>query len=272
MADSSSSSSVNTNLPDATSARSDHVPVQVATVQLNRENYSRWSPPITMGIAGRGRIAYVNGRKVEPAKDNVYSRVEAEEQRRLLSSGRKGEEQSAYVSRAPVGTPRSSRKCTHCKKVGHTRDFCWDLHPEKKDSRGRPSSGKKLISSATSDGKGSISAKQIRELRAHLSKFDIGQIVSNYDSLLEAPHDDLPEEVTQSLSYGRKDVRSFTPQACSFKIGHHGIAIEKLKRSWWKRVWMSGVDSLVHSEADWVLSWPGLTAAANRTEHPAYSV
>ncbi|KAF3794130.1 hypothetical protein EJ110_NYTH08174 [Nymphaea thermarum] len=316
MADSSSSSSVNTNLPDVTSARSDHVSVQVTTVQLNKENYSRWSPAITMGIAGRGRIAYVNGRKVEPVEDSmawdtwylednqvktwivnsvspdiqplilrkktardmwiileqmygqkkkkvrvyqlmkdvyslrqgalsvadfyaalkskwedldyhsditwkcphdqmqymtdkwenrvflflsglnddfenirsqilnsdesfsiedVYSRVEAEEERRMLSSGRKGEEQSAYVSRAPVGTPRSSRKCTHCKKVGHTRDFCWDLHPEKKDSRGRPSSGKKPVSSATSDGKGSISAEQIRELRAYLSKIDVGQ-------------------------------------------------------------------------------------------------
>ncbi|KAF3783755.1 hypothetical protein EJ110_NYTH31450 [Nymphaea thermarum] len=71
MADSTSSSSVNTNLPDATSARSDHVPVQVTTVQLNKENYSRWSPAITMGIAGRGRIAYVNGRKVEPAEDSM---------------------------------------------------------------------------------------------------------------------------------------------------------------------------------------------------------
>ncbi|XP_049936551.1 uncharacterized protein LOC126410542 [Nymphaea colorata] len=317
MAD-SSSSSVNTTLPDVVSARTDHVPVQVTTIQLTKENYSRWSAAITMGIAGRGRIAYVNGRKVEPAADSlawdtwflednqvktwivnsvspdiqplilrkktardmwiileqmygqkkrkvrvyqlmkdvyslrqgalsvadfyaalkskwedldyhsdipwrcphdqmqymtdkwenrvflflsglnddfenirsqilnsdesfsiedVYSRVEAEEQRRLLSSGRKGEEQSAYVSRAPVGTPRSSRKCTHCKKLGHTRDFCWDLYPEKKDSRGRSSSGKKSVSSATSlsDGKGSISAEQIRELRAYLSKIDVGQ-------------------------------------------------------------------------------------------------
>ncbi|KAF3778323.1 hypothetical protein EJ110_NYTH42474 [Nymphaea thermarum] len=71
MADSSSSSSVNTNLPDVTSARSDHVPVQVTTVQLHKENYSRWSPAITMGIAGRGRIAYVNGKKVESAEDSM---------------------------------------------------------------------------------------------------------------------------------------------------------------------------------------------------------
>ncbi|KAF3772074.1 hypothetical protein EJ110_NYTH57733 [Nymphaea thermarum] len=218
MADSSSSSSVNTNLPDVTSTRSDHVPVQVTTIQLNKENYSRWSPAITMGIAGQGRIAYVNGRKVEPAADSMAwdtwflednqvktwivnsvspdiqplilrkktardmwiileQIVEAEEQRRMLSIGRKGEEQSAYVSRAPVGTPRSSRKCTHCKKIGHTRDFCWDLHPEKNDSRGKPSSGRKHVSSATSmsDDKGSISAEQIRELRAYLSKIDVGQ-------------------------------------------------------------------------------------------------
>ncbi|KAF3775082.1 hypothetical protein EJ110_NYTH51389 [Nymphaea thermarum] len=70
MAD-SSSSSVNTNLPDVASARTDHVPVQVTTIQLTKENYSRWSPAITMGIVGRGRIAYVNGRKVEPAADSM---------------------------------------------------------------------------------------------------------------------------------------------------------------------------------------------------------
>ncbi|KAF3787407.1 Symplekin [Nymphaea thermarum] len=318
MADSSSSSTVHTHLPDVGPARTDHVPVQVTTIQLTKENYSRWSAAITMGIVGRGRIAYVNGRKVEPAansmtwdtwflEDNqvktwivnsvssdiqplilrkktardmwivleqmygqkkrkvcvyqlmrdvyglrqgalsvadfyatlkskwedldyhsdltwrrpqdqmqymtkewenrvflflsglnddfknirsqilnsdesfsiedVYARVEAEEQRKLVSSGRKGEEQFAFVSRASIGPSRSSRKCTHCKKLGHTIDFCWDLHPEKKNSKGRPSSGKKPVSSVTSpsDGKVSISADQIRELRAYLSQIDVSQ-------------------------------------------------------------------------------------------------
>ncbi|KAF3776401.1 hypothetical protein EJ110_NYTH42995 [Nymphaea thermarum] len=323
----SSSSSVNTNLPDVASAWTDHVPVQVTTIQLTKENYSRWSAAITMGIAGRGRIAYVNGRKVEPAEDSlawdtwflednqvktwivnsvspdiqplilrkktprdmwiileqmygqkkrkvhvyqlmkdvyalrqgalsvadfyatlkskwedldyhsditwrsqilnsdesfsiqdVYSRVEAEEQRRLLSSGRKGEEQSAYVSRAPVGTPRSSRKCTHCKKLGHTRDFCWDLYPEKKDSRVRPSSEKKPVSSATSlsDGKGSISAEQIRELRAYLSKIHVGQ-ADTPDEIRRLKEDvslQLPPKRRQVIRLILRESSLSTPEVC----------------------------------------------------------
>ncbi|KAF3785939.1 hypothetical protein EJ110_NYTH19191 [Nymphaea thermarum] len=71
MADSSSSSSVHTNVPDVGSTRTDNVPVQVTTIQLNKENYLRWSAVITEGIAGRGRIAYVNGRKVEPVEGSI---------------------------------------------------------------------------------------------------------------------------------------------------------------------------------------------------------
>ncbi|KAF3773578.1 hypothetical protein EJ110_NYTH55027 [Nymphaea thermarum] len=315
MADSSSSSTVHTNVPDVGSTRTDHVPVQVTTIQLNKENYSRWSAAITMGILGRGRIAYVNGRKVEHVEgsmawdtwflednqvkawivnsvssdiqplilrkktardmwvilehmygqkkrkvrvyqlmrdvyslrqgtrsvadfyaalkskwedldyhsdltwkcpqdqlqyvtkewenrvflflsglnddfenirsqilnsdesfsiEDVYARVEAEEQRKLVTSDRKGEEQSAFVSRASAGSSRSSHKCTHCKKLGHTVDFCWDLHPEKKNGRGKPSSSKQPVSSATDHGdrKASFFAEQLRELRAYLSQVD----------------------------------------------------------------------------------------------------
>ncbi|KAF3782843.1 hypothetical protein EJ110_NYTH23009 [Nymphaea thermarum] len=71
MADSSSSSTVHTNVSDVGSTRTDNVPVQVTTIQLNKENYLRWSAAITMGIAGRGCIAYVNGRKVEPVEGNI---------------------------------------------------------------------------------------------------------------------------------------------------------------------------------------------------------
>ncbi|KAF3784918.1 hypothetical protein EJ110_NYTH29198 [Nymphaea thermarum] len=118
-----------------------------------------------------------------PSVEEVYSRVEAEEQRRLVITEKKGDhisynERSALVSRGPVGAGRPPRKCTHCKKTGHTMDFCWDLHPEKKNSRGKPSSGKKSTSDATnsSGGKASISAEQIRELRASLSQIDAGQV------------------------------------------------------------------------------------------------
>ncbi|KAF3791632.1 hypothetical protein EJ110_NYTH12978 [Nymphaea thermarum] len=286
MTDSSSSSTVHTNVPDVGSTRMDNVPVQVTTIQLNKENYLRWSAAITVGIAGKERIAYVNGRKVEPVEGNiawdtwylednqvkmwiinfvsleiqplilrkktardmwvilehmygqkkrkvrvyqlmrdvyslrqgtrsvaefyaalkskwedldyhsdltwksqilnsneslsiedVYARVEAEEQRKLVSNDRRGEEQSAFLNRASVGSSRSSRKCTHCKKLGHTIDFCWDLHPEKKNSKGRPSASKQNDSSVTgpSDRKGSFSAEQLRELRAYLSQADGGE-------------------------------------------------------------------------------------------------
>ncbi|KAF3771504.1 hypothetical protein EJ110_NYTH60248 [Nymphaea thermarum] len=71
MTDSSSSSTVHTNVPDVGSTRMDNVPVQVTTIQLNKENYLRWSAAITVGIAGRGRIVYVNGRKVEPVEGSI---------------------------------------------------------------------------------------------------------------------------------------------------------------------------------------------------------
>ncbi|KAF3795165.1 hypothetical protein EJ110_NYTH05805 [Nymphaea thermarum] len=330
MADSSSSSTVHTNLPDVGSTRTDHVPVQVTTIQLNKENYSWWSAAITMGIAGRGRIAYVNGRKVEPVEgsmawdtwflednqvkmwivnsvssyiqplilrkktardmwvilehmygqkkrkvrvyqlmrdlyslrqgtrsvaefyaalkskwedldyhsdltwkcpqdqlqymtkewenrvflflsglnddfsiEDVYARVEAEEQRKLVSSDRKGEEQSAFVSRASVGSSRFSCKCTHCKKLGHTVDFCWDLHLEKKNGRGRPSGSKQPVSSATGPGdrKASFSAEQLRELRAYLSQVDEGQTEKS-DDVLDKDEEDIS---TEAHELGKKE-------------------------------------------------------------------
>ncbi|KAF3772319.1 Ubiquitin-conjugating enzyme E2 34 [Nymphaea thermarum] len=114
--------------------------------------------------------------------EDVYSRAEAEEQRRLVITGRKGDhisynERSVIVSHASVGAAQPSRKCTRCKKIGHTMEFCWDLHPEKKNSRGRSSSGKKPISDITSSsaGKVFISVEEIHELRAYLSRIDVGQ-------------------------------------------------------------------------------------------------
>ncbi|KAF3785480.1 hypothetical protein EJ110_NYTH27787 [Nymphaea thermarum] len=113
--------------------------------------------------------------------EDVYSRVDAEEQRQLIN-GRKGNhmshnEWSAFVSCTSMGTACSSRKCTHCKKLGYTMEFCWDLHPEKKNSRGRSSGRKKPGSNAMnpSDDKVSISVEQIRELQAYFSQIDVGQ-------------------------------------------------------------------------------------------------
>ncbi|KAF3782917.1 hypothetical protein EJ110_NYTH33370 [Nymphaea thermarum] len=170
----------------------------VITLRLTKENYFSWSPAMTMGIAGRGRMTYIDGSNPEPAKtsvrsqilnsgevfsiEDVYSCIEAEEQRRLVTTEGKRDlmpyhERSALVSRGPGGTTRSLRRCTHCKKTGHTVDYCWDLHPEKKGNKGRSSIGKMPVSEVpkSSGEKLSISADQIRELKAYLGQIDVNQ-------------------------------------------------------------------------------------------------
>ncbi|KAF3775818.1 hypothetical protein EJ110_NYTH46492 [Nymphaea thermarum] len=96
------------------------------------------------------RSQILNSGEVSSIED-VYSCVEAEEQRRLVTNEGKRDlvpyhERFIIVSRGPGGPTRSLRKCTHCKKTGHTVDYCWDLHPEKKGNKGRSSIGKTLVS------------------------------------------------------------------------------------------------------------------------------
>ncbi|KAF3778855.1 hypothetical protein EJ110_NYTH42785 [Nymphaea thermarum] len=67
----SSSSIVNTGQTEVGDFRTENMPVQVTTIRLTKENYFQWSAAMTMGIAGRGKIAYINGRKIEPAETNV---------------------------------------------------------------------------------------------------------------------------------------------------------------------------------------------------------
>ncbi|KAF3789116.1 hypothetical protein EJ110_NYTH19272 [Nymphaea thermarum] len=236
----SSSSTVNTNQTEIGAYRSENVLVQVITLRLTKENYFTWSAAMTMEIAGRGRIAYIDGRNPEPARtseedckrhvgdfrandqalyvakewknrvflflaglndefegvrsqilnsgempsmEDVYSCIEAEEQRRLVTTEGKRDlvpchERSALVSRGPGGNIRSLRRCTHCKKTGHTVDYCWDLHPEKKGNKGRSSIGKTPVSEVpkSSGEKVSISVDQLRELRAYLGRIDVNQV------------------------------------------------------------------------------------------------
>ncbi|KAF3773109.1 hypothetical protein EJ110_NYTH56002 [Nymphaea thermarum] len=61
----SSSSIVNTNHAEVEASKTENIPIQVTTIRLTKENYLQWSAAITMGIAGRGQIAYVNGRKTK---------------------------------------------------------------------------------------------------------------------------------------------------------------------------------------------------------------
>ncbi|XP_031502234.1 uncharacterized protein LOC116265635 [Nymphaea colorata] len=117
-----------------------------------------------------------------PSVEDVYSCVEAKDQRRLVTNEGKRDlvpyhERSALVSRGTGGPTRSLHRCTHCKKTGHTMDYCWDLHPEKKGNKGRSSIGKMPVSEVpkSSGEKVSISADQIRELRAYLGRIDVNQ-------------------------------------------------------------------------------------------------
>uniref|UniRef100_A0A5K1D8N8 Retrotransposon Copia-like N-terminal domain-containing protein n=2 Tax=Nymphaea colorata TaxID=210225 RepID=A0A5K1D8N8_9MAGN len=64
----SSSSTVNTNPTEIGAFRTENVPMQVITLRLTKANYFSWSPAMTMGIAGRGRMAYIDGSNPEPAR------------------------------------------------------------------------------------------------------------------------------------------------------------------------------------------------------------
>ncbi|KAF3787516.1 hypothetical protein EJ110_NYTH23064 [Nymphaea thermarum] len=83
-----------------------------------------------------------------PGIEEVYARVEAEEQRRQIMhiDSSHGSSPTAFVSRTAGTGQRSSRRCSHCNKLGHSVDFCWDLHPEKRLVRGRPPSTRRAPS------------------------------------------------------------------------------------------------------------------------------
>ncbi|KAF3784879.1 hypothetical protein EJ110_NYTH27538 [Nymphaea thermarum] len=66
MAAPSSSSTVNQT--EIGVVRPENVPMQVITLRLTKKNYFSWSPAMTMGIVGRGRIDYIDGSNPEPAR------------------------------------------------------------------------------------------------------------------------------------------------------------------------------------------------------------
>ncbi|KAF3776023.1 hypothetical protein EJ110_NYTH38918 [Nymphaea thermarum] len=111
--------------------------------------------------------------------EDVYARVESEEQRRQVMQidPRRGSGPSAFVSRSSVSGQRPARRCTHCNKLGHSADFCWDLHPEKRLVRGRPPSSRRgpLVHESNQGGSSSseksrLSQDQIKELQAYIGR------------------------------------------------------------------------------------------------------
>ncbi|KAF3776775.1 Uncharacterized protein EJ110_NYTH47450 [Nymphaea thermarum] len=111
-----------------------------------------------------------------PGIEEVYARVESEEQRRQVMhiDSSHGSSPSAFVSRAPGTGQRPTRRCSHCNKLGHSVDYCWDLHPEKRLTRGRPPSGRRgppvPDTSSSSFEKPKLSSDQIKELQAYISR------------------------------------------------------------------------------------------------------
>ncbi|KAF3771560.1 hypothetical protein EJ110_NYTH60183 [Nymphaea thermarum] len=112
-----------------------------------------------------------------PGIEEVYARVESEEQWRQIMhiDSSQGSSPAAFVSRTSGTGQCPARRCSHCNKLGHSVDFCWDLHPEKHLVRGRPPPNRRapsLPESSTSSNvaKSKLSSDQLKELQAYISR------------------------------------------------------------------------------------------------------
>ncbi|KAF3772088.1 strawberry notch-like protein 1 [Nymphaea thermarum] len=274
-------------LDTGNNTKSENLPVQVTSIQLNKDNYLSWTVALEIGITSRGRLSYITGEKPAPSKtdprwatqmygrkkrvlrtyqikrsiyslkqgdlsvasffaalktkweeldyhvnddwhcgsdhasywdkewmdrtfiflgglrdkfesirsqilncdeipgvEEVYARVESEEQRRQVMhiDSSQGSSPSAFVSRASGTGQRPARRCSHCNKLGHSVDFCWDLHPEKQLVRGRPPSSRRSPSapepsqsSLSNVAKSKLSSDQLKELQAYISRLSTTQ-------------------------------------------------------------------------------------------------
>ncbi|KAF3775490.1 hypothetical protein EJ110_NYTH50284 [Nymphaea thermarum] len=121
-----------------------------------------------------------------PGIEEVYARVESEEQRRQIMHIDPSQEKSpaAFVSHTSGTEQRPTRRCSHYNKVGHSVDLCWDLHPEKRLIRGRPPSNRRASSvpepspGSSNAGKSKLSSDQLKELQAYISRES--SVATNY--------------------------------------------------------------------------------------------
>lgn len=49
--------------------RLENIPVRVTTIKLTKKNYLTWAVVVKMGITGRGRVNYINGKMKQPGED-----------------------------------------------------------------------------------------------------------------------------------------------------------------------------------------------------------
>ncbi|KAF3780071.1 hypothetical protein EJ110_NYTH26265 [Nymphaea thermarum] len=62
------------NQTEIEGVRTENVPMQVINLRLTKENYFSWSPAMTMGIAARDRMTYIDGSNPEPARTSEICR------------------------------------------------------------------------------------------------------------------------------------------------------------------------------------------------------
>ncbi|KAF3786685.1 hypothetical protein EJ110_NYTH24854 [Nymphaea thermarum] len=132
-----------------------------------------------------------------PGIEEVYARVKSEEQRRQVMhiDSSHGCSPSAFVSRASGTGQRSARRCSHCNKLGHSVDFCWDIHPEKRLVRGRPPSSRRSpsVSDSSQSGPSSVEksklfSDQIKELQGQKVKCIALKIQETANQYIPAPY------------------------------------------------------------------------------------
>ncbi|KAF3787415.1 Copia protein [Nymphaea thermarum] len=127
-----------------------------------------------------------------PGIEEVYARVESEEKRRQIMhiDSSQGSSPAAFVSHTSGTGQRPTRRCSHCNKVGHSVDFCWDLHPEKHLVRGRPPPNHRAPSvpepspGSSNVAKSKLSSDKLKELQAYISRLST-QVSEDRDSQME---------------------------------------------------------------------------------------
>ncbi|KAF3777561.1 hypothetical protein EJ110_NYTH44773 [Nymphaea thermarum] len=152
------------------------------------------------------RSQILNGDEI-PGIQEVYARVESEEQRRQVMHLTTGSVSSAFVSRASGTGQRPAQCCTHCNKLGHSTDFCWDLHPEKRLVRGRPPSGRRSPSlSDSSQGtpssgvKTKLSPDQLKELQAYIGHLSTTPEESSTPSVSATVSNEMDSQMEATVS------------------------------------------------------------------------